>query len=513
MTTPGGRVAIVGAGLAGIATAKVFNSDGFDVTVFEKEPDLGGVWTGTRAYPGLRTNTAKKVYRYSDHAYPDDVKDYPSASDVYAYIKSYAEKFGVYEKIQFRKDIKNIDRISRDGHTLFKIHVEDTGKPGTGTEIEFDFVVICNGVFSAPKIPEIEGQEKFKGCVHHTSDFTDATIPAEKRVVIVGAGKSALDCAAFAATTASHCTLLFRRTHWMLPRYNFGIPTDYLLQSRLSEAFLRYHTLGPVEKILHEIGKPIVNLFWTMQMRMMRSGLKMPESMVPEHSLPSGLESLGMADEFFTQINAGNVEAKQGNIKSFSENGLILENGEELEADVVVMGTGWTQGFDFLSEEIRNLVLQHGQFRLYRHILPPAEKQMGFIGYASTFNNALTAEIAANWLAQVFKGYQRLPSEEHMEKEIDRLLAWIKEFTYRTSGYFLGPVNVHYLDDLIRDMGLPTKRTNNFFTEYVGTSWPERYSGLAEERRILREQGSVPAKFYFGGLHGLLVLLIVLLIL
>jgi hypothetical protein len=286
-----------------------------------------------------------------------------------------------------------------------------------------------------------------------------------------------------------------------------------LLQSRLSEAFLEYHTPNTIEKILHNVARPLVHLFWFLQMRMMRGGLKMPEVMVPEHNLPYGLESLGRADEFFTQINAGNVEAKPGNIKSFNENGLVLENGEELEADVVVLGTGWNQGFDFLSEEIRNLVVKDGKFRLYRHILPPAEKQMGFIGYASTFNNALTAEVSANWLVQVFRGEQFLPAEEYMEKEIDRLLAWVKEFTYRSSGYFIGPMNVHYLDDLLRDMGLARKRTGNFLTEYVGTSWPERYSGLAEERRILREQGSVPKKFYFSGLHGLLVFLIILLIL
>jgi cation diffusion facilitator CzcD-associated flavoprotein CzcO len=513
MTTSQRRVAIIGAGLAGIATAKIFISDGFDVTVYEKEPDLGGVWTRTRAYPGLRTNTAKKVYRYSDLAYPDDVKDYPGAEDVYAYLRSYAEKFGVLEKIQFSREINRIERLVKDGKTLFTVSVQDSGKADSPEELEFDFVVVCNGVFSTPKMPEVEGKENFKGSIRHTSNFIDVEIPRGKRVVIIGAGKSALDCAAFAATQASHCTLLFRRTHWMLPRYNFGIPTDYLLQSRFSESFLKYHTLNPLDKFMHGIGKPLTRLFWTMQMRMMRGGLNMPDIMVPEHKLPLGLESLGMADEFFAQINAGKVEAKQDSIKSFSENGLVLESGEEIEADVVVFGTGWNQGIDFLSEELNNLVIQDGQFRLYRHILPPAEKHLGFVGYASTFNNTLTAEVAANWLAQVFRGDQRLPEEEYMQKEIDRLLAWIKEYTCRSSGYFLGPVNVHYLDDLIRDMGLPTNRTSNFITEYMGTSWPERYSGLAEERRILREQGSLPSRFYFSALYGLVVLLILLLIL
>jgi cation diffusion facilitator CzcD-associated flavoprotein CzcO len=513
MTGVENRVAIVGAGLAGIATARVFSADGFDVTVFEKEPDLGGVWTGTRAYPGLRANTARKIYRYSDLAYPEDVQDYPYATDIHDYLKTYAENHGIYEKIQFNKEIRNVERLARKDGCLFRVTVADSEGADTASEMEFDHVVVCNGVFCTPKMPTIDGQENFAGSIRHSSDFTDTDFPAGKRVVIVGAGKSALDCAAFASTTASHCTLLYRRAHWMLPRYNLGKPTDYLLQSRFSESFVKYHVLNPLDKFLHGIGKPLVKLFWKMQMRMMRSGLKMPDQMVPQYTIPPGFEVLGMADEFYTQLNAGKVEAKQGGIKSFSETGLVLDSGEELEADIVVFGTGWNQGVDFLSDELKEQVVQDGQFRLYRHILAPTEPKLGFIGYASTFNNMLTAEVAANWLAQVFRGDQRLPAEAFMQKEIDRVSAWSKDYTYRSSGYFLGPVNVHYFDDLLRDMGLPEKRTNNFLTEYMGTTWPERYQGLAEERRTLREQGSLPKPFYFSALHGVIALLVLLLIL
>ena len=513
MTTSPGRVAIVGAGLAGIAAARVFIDDGFDVTVYEKEPDLGGVWTGTRAYPGLRTNTAKKVYRFSDLAYPDEVKDYPSATDVHAYLKSYAEKFGVTGKIQFNTEITRLERSETGGKTTFNISTKTVGDDASESTEQYDFAVVCNGVFSTPKVPEIEGQEKFRGEVRHTSDFVDADIPAGKRVIIVGAGKSALDCAGYAATTASHCTLLFRRTHWMLPRYNFGIPTDYLLQSRFSESFLKYHTLNTLDKFMHGIGKPLAKLFWKMQMRMMRDGLNMPDIMVPKHDMPTGLESLGMADEFFKQINEGNVEAKQSGIKSFTENGLLLENGEELEADLVVLGTGWNQGFDFLSDEIQDMVKRDGKFHLYRHILPPGEKQLGFIGYASTFNNTLTAEVSAHWLSGVFLGEVRLPADEYMEKEIQRVLAWIQEYTYRTAGYFLGPVNIHYIDDLMNDMGLQVQRANNFLAEYMGTSWPDKYASIRQEREQLRQQGTAPRKFYFSAVHGLLLLLVILLLL
>ena len=61
------RVGIIGAGIAGLVTAKIFLENGFDVQVFEKEPDLGGVWALSRAYPGLRANTAKETYSLTDY--------------------------------------------------------------------------------------------------------------------------------------------------------------------------------------------------------------------------------------------------------------------------------------------------------------------------------------------------------------------------------------------------------------------------------------------------------------
>ena len=159
------------------------------------------------------------------------------------------------------------------------------------------------------------------------------------------------------------------------------------------------------------------------------------------------------------------------------------------------------------------MVIRDGRFRLYRHILTPEEPRLAFIGYASTFNNTLTAEVASHWLAQHFRGDRQLPTIADMQQEIDRVLAWIEDYTTRKSGFFLGPINVHYLDDLIEDMGLATKRTSNFLTEYMGVSWPKRYLNLGEERRLARTNTPVKAKFYLRGIHALIGLATITLLL
>ena len=74
-----------------------------------------------------------------------------------------------------------------------------------------------------------------------------------------------------------------------------------------------------------------------------------------------------------------------------------------------------------------------------------------------------------------------------MEQEIARVERWASEVVPgRDQGYFIGPFIAHYADDLLRDMGLPTRRRSNIFAEYMAPFWPERYGTLAADRRRTR---------------------------
>src|SRR3989344_1996563 len=88
-------VGIIGAGFAGLSTAKVLRAFGFEVTVFEKEPDVGGVWAASRRYPGLTTQNPRTTYALSDFPMPASYPEWPSGQQVQAYLQSYAEHFGL----------------------------------------------------------------------------------------------------------------------------------------------------------------------------------------------------------------------------------------------------------------------------------------------------------------------------------------------------------------------------------------------------------------------------------
>ncbi len=481
----GRRVCVIGAGIAGLVTSKVLKEDGFEVVVFEKQAELGGVWAASRTYPGLRANNPRETYAFSDYPYPETADDFPAAEQVRSYLGSYADHFGLRSLVRFSTEVVSVTSVSA---RMFEVIIRTVGG-ATAETLHFDFVVVCNGVFSEPKIPQITGRELFEGAVLHSSRLVDPALVAGKRVVIVGAGKSALDCATWAAGHGRSCTLVFRAPHWMAPRYFFGrIRFDRMVMTRLAESFLRYHRLSRCEAVLHGPARALVSAWWRGYGRLLRRLLKMPPVLTPDTRLPEGFEYLGVGGELYGVLDPGKLVLKRAGISRFTDADEIeLDTGETVQADVVVFATGWRLNLSFLDPGLLGQIQKNGQLRLYRHILPPRQRNLGFVGYASSTACQLTSEVAAHWLSQCFRGELALCSAADMEREISKVLRWASEaFPGRGEGYYIGPFVAHYLDDLLGDMGLPRRRTGNFFSEYLSPFWPDRYRNLGEERRRAR---------------------------
>ncbi len=475
----------MGAGIAGLVTAKTLAQDGFEVCVLEKDADLGGTWAPSRTYPGLRTNNSRHTYEFSDHPYPPETELYPRADEVRSYLESYADRFEVRERIRFGQEVISIARSQRDNAT-FSVKCRAAGGQGAGYEGEFDHVVVCNGVFHRAKLPTVPGIEKFRGRVLHSSEVTSSSYGSNDKVIVVGGGKSAYDCATYAAHQGLNPTLVYRRAQWMAPRFLPGgrIPGDWLVTSRLMALFLRYHHASAGALLMHSVGKPLVWLWWTLIGLGWRKDHQMPAALIPDERLPLGIEKAGVGRDFYDVVNAGKAQIVRGEISQFQEAGVKLSDGTALPVDVVIFATGWYQSLSLLSEELQREIARDGYPRLYRQILPPTVRNLGFVGYASSFACQLTAEIGAHWLCEHFLGSLALPSAADMNAEIDRVHAWAeRHFPNRGTEGFIGPHISHYVDDLMTDLGLSLRREKSFFTEYFGPLRASRYAGLADERR------------------------------
>jgi dimethylaniline monooxygenase (N-oxide forming) len=486
------RVAVIGGGVAGLVSAKVLKQDEFDITVFEKEPTMGGVWAASRAYPGLRTNNPRETYAFSDFPYPETVDEFPTAGQVREYLKSYVEHFGLGPHLRLSTEVVSVSRRAPDGQgrkSRFRVTVRPTQDPAAAETCDFDFVVVCNGVFSEPDMPQFDGEEHFTGSVLHSSQILEPKALSGKRVIVVGAGKSGLDCATFAGREAASCTPVFRRPHWMLPRYFGRTRVDRMMFTRLSELTLpAYHRVPQIEIVLRRLGAPLLWLYRRMISRLVVRLVGIPDDMVPDRSPHSGAENIGIGEAFYQVLRQGLVQARRTQNVSFAGKDRVqLDSGEQLPADIVICATGWCQNLAFLDAGLRQEIEVNGRFQLYRHILPPQEQHLGFVGYASSANCPLLSELAAHWLSQCFRGELALPSANEMAEEIERVLQWTREvFPKRPEGYFIGAFVAHYADDLLRDMGLRTRRTESLLSEYLMPLWADRYKGLTKERRLAR---------------------------
>jgi dimethylaniline monooxygenase (N-oxide forming) len=163
------RACIIGAGLSGLVAAKVFLSRGYEVVVVEKGPEIGGVWAPSKSYPGVCTQTPRDLYCFSDFPMPRSYPEWPSGEQVYHYLCSYAEHFGLMPKIRLNTDVRRLSLP--EAAVGWRVELSNGG----GLFIEtFDMVVICSGQFSNPRRLDLPGSEEFRtagGTIIHSSEY------------------------------------------------------------------------------------------------------------------------------------------------------------------------------------------------------------------------------------------------------------------------------------------------------------------------------------------------------
>jgi dimethylaniline monooxygenase (N-oxide forming) len=499
------RAGIIGAGLSGLVTAKTLLEEGFDVTIFEKDDEVGGVWARSRRYPGLHTQNPRDTYAFSDFPMPRTYPEFPTGEQVQAYLAAYADHFGVSEHVRFRTAVENAAPAG-DGWTVRSRPADGDG--GSRTE-RFDYLAVCNGTFCEPRIPGFRGLETFQaagGTVLHSTQFNDVEQVRGRRVVVIGGAKSACDAAVAALPAAARTTLVFRHALWKMPKKFFGVvPLRYVLTTRFSETLFRDRELRGVEKVLHTVGAPGVWLFWRGIETMLRATYRLGAAgMLPETRLEDMVScSLSLAtDGLYEAVREGRLGARQASVRALHPGWVELDTGEWIEADVVVFGTGFQQTAGFLDADVRRTVQDEaGVFHLYRNLVHPDVPRLAFVGYNSSLYSQLTSEIGARWAARWWMGELRLPSRAHMLDAVQARWAWLRENRPKgtASGTCVVPFNFHYIDDLLRDLGArTTRRPLNRIAEWMMPVDPANYAGLKAEldrnrARRLREAAQVTA--------------------
>lgn len=472
------KIGIIGAGVGGLIAAKTFLEEGFDCEVFEMKGSLGGVWEN--GYHSLQLQLSKESYEFLDWPMPASYPKFPTCDQIVSYLNAYARHFRIFKKIRFNCQVT---RLARQPDGKGWVCCCRDKKNNEEFERAFDFVVVCNGLYAAPHVPHFKNQEEFKGRIVHSSLFQDPELAKTSKVVIVGFGKSALDRAEDAVKRAEQVTLVFRKPHWPVPQKLLGLLDSKYMNSRFMSAFLPlYQRHGIWEKRLHKHGKWLVWSFWRTLEWVLRLQFRLKSAgALPERKLEQDIFTgdFVASPSIYSLIHKGSIKTRQASIRKFTTDGIELDNGDHLEADVVVLGTGWEYDCSVLPEELKLTLEQDGLY-LYRHILHPACPGIAFVGLASTFNNSLSDHLEVRWLVALLKGHIKLPGSAQMTSELEQMKAWKRKTMpeQKSRGSLLQLHGLHYHDELLCDLDIRHKRKRNVFAELFGAYLPSDYKDI-----------------------------------
>lgn len=506
------KVAIIGGGVSGIVAAKVFNSQGHDVIGFERSNSFGGVWDSKRSYPGVQTQSSKDLYRFTDMPMPESYPEWPEGDQVVKYLNGYARKHDLIGIFHFNTSvIEMLEKKDNESGWILKLKSKD----GKEYSQDFDFVVVCSGMFTDPNRIIHPNQEIFTengGCVLHSSEYKHiANDMKDRDVVVIGGSKSATDIAVHAARNgAKSVVLLHRRNVWRIPYFIVGINFKHLLYMRAQEMQFNDWTRSGIWNDPREETITVVSQLWyyvkliaTMLCRFFiwanfraletllsfQLGLKkwnmMPSERIEDTvscELPIVTEGLfecfqnGTITPIHSTVDKyieSNDEANKDETTSLITGKKIpmiirLENGQELTADTVIHATGWKMNHSFLPSALQEQLVDEkdGQFRLYRWAVNPHLPNIGFVGLNSSFCSVLSSELIANWLVRYVDGMlTETPSIESMNSNIQSMLEWKRKErpaakVYR--GNCIAPFHYLHFDEILRDIGAVNKVTGMF---------------------------------------------------
>lgn len=209
---------IIGAGFVGLGIAQALKAADISYDQVEASDDIGGNWYHG-VYETAHIISSRKTTEFTHFPMPKDYPDFPSAPQMLAYLRGFADHFGLRGDIECDRAVTHITPIEQN---RWSVTFAD------GEERHYKGVILCNGHHWCKRFPEFEGE--FAGDIIHAKDYKHPRQLQGKRVLVIGGGNSACDIAAESARVGERSTLSMRDSVWFIPKSIAGIPVAELGQ-------------------------------------------------------------------------------------------------------------------------------------------------------------------------------------------------------------------------------------------------------------------------------------------
>jgi cation diffusion facilitator CzcD-associated flavoprotein CzcO len=335
-------VVVAGAGLSGIGAGYHLqkNCPGKSYAILEGRDRSGGTWDLFR-YPGVRSDSDMYTLGYSFQPWrkAKAIADGPS---ILEYIRDTAREHGIDRKIRYNHRVRKAAWSSSDGRWLIEVET-----PEETVRLTCSFLYLCTGYYNYENgyTPEWKGMTSFNGTVVHPQKWPEELDYTGKRVVVIGSGATAVTLVPAMAERAAHVTMLQRS-----PTYVTSLPSrdriaDWLrghLPHRLAYRITRWKNVS-ISMFFYGLARKKPELF----KRTLLEGAR--RKLGPDYDLAHFTPSYNPWDQrlclipdadLFESLKSGKASVVTDRIASFTEDGLELESGKRLQADIIVTATG-----------------------------------------------------------------------------------------------------------------------------------------------------------------------------
>lgn len=429
------RVAVVGAGMAGMVAAKELREEGHDMVVYERTAGPGGVWATSKARGGTAWGSTVTSTGALNTTLSDSVTEVFRADERFPHhmdrrrfldmLLAYEARHRVFDgALRCDTEVESMRRLPGD---RWELRVRDT-VTGARADEAFDAVTVCTGLNKEPFTPAVDGRDRFLGPQLHAQDYRpdDGRRFAGRRVLVVGMGETSSDVVKdLVDNGAAHVHVAQRGPTWVIPRDVASIPPDHV-ETRLVHD-------GPM---LHRWAMLLTGVAPFGLWPLLRHGRLRPPRfrhvfriLVRHHPRKWLLWRLGSmnwtkSDNLYFALDTGRVTVHR-DVERLEDRRVVFVDGSGHDVDAVVYCTGYRPGPSLLppapAHERDGATVPpvpRSARDLYKLTIPPDHPNVAVIGFARGQIGAITlsTELQARWWALIVSGKRRLPSRGEMRR-------------------------------------------------------------------------------------------------
>jgi monooxygenase len=402
-------VLIAGAGLSGIAAAYYLKDKCPDKTfaIVEGRDAIGGTWDLFR-FPGIRSDSDMYTLGYSFRPWPEE-DSIGEGESIRTYLEDTAKEIGILDKIRFRTRIERASFSSTDGR--WTVYTRNTASDEEQV-LTCNFFWSCMGYYRYDEgyTPKFEGTERFGGRIVHPQHWDENIDYEGKRILIIGSGATAMTMLPVVAKKAEKVTMVQRS-----PTYVIAWPR----RDRLAGFLRRVLGAKRAHPIIRWKNIRLMALFYAFMRRFPRisswllirqahnrlgEGYDVERHFTPRYNPWDQRLCLVPDGDIFDAISAGRAEVVTDQIDTFTEHGLLLRSGTELEADLIVTATGFSlQWLGGVEMDVDGVPFEPAKAMIYKGSMLGGLPNCAFVfGYINS-SWTLRAELVCDYVCRLLR--------------------------------------------------------------------------------------------------------------